>query len=285
MAKSKYIIIVPLLLVIFLLISTTNVSAEMPDTTPRMPRDIVNSVFSALPRMPRDLVNSVFGVLPKMPDTTPVMPDILRFLANMLPSGIRKFLAPPSPSNLPQPLGQWQQEPTKKPTPTPTLPPGATIQSGPYIYKPDAAATKAGVPSFIISAPSGWARYPVSGTTLARFESQQIDTETVKGGEITSNAVIIVRATDSYENLDSFVNEYKASGTKAKNYQLLSSSNDKLEFKFQTKIDDNDITIHELDYLFFKDGISFLVKGYASDSAWSQHTNEIRSALNSFRFK
>lgn len=187
--------------------------------------------------------------------------------------------------NMTRSLGQWQQEPTKKPTPTPTLPPGATIQSGPYIYKPDAAAAKAGVPSFTISAPSNWVKYPASGTMLARFESQQIDTETIKGGEITSNAVIIVRATDGYDSLDSFIIDYKASGAKAKNYQLLSSSNNKLEFKFQTKIDGNDITIRELDYLFFKDGISFLVKGYASDSAWNQHANEIRSALDSFKFK
>ncbi len=120
---------------------------------------------------------------------------------------------------------------------------------------------------------------------LARFESQQIDTETVKGGEITSNAVIIIRATDGYDSLTSFAIDYKASGAKAKNYQLLSSSNDKLEFKFQTKIDGNDITIHELDYLFFKDGISFLVKGYASDAAWDTRAGEIQSALDSFKFK
>lgn len=169
--------------------------------------------------------------------------------------------------------------------PTPTLPPGATIQSGPYIYKPDAAATKAGVSSFTISAPSSWVKYPVSGTMLARFESQQIDTETVKGGEVTSNAVIIVRATDGYDSLTSFATDYKASGAKAKNYRLQSSSDNKLEFKFQTKIDGNDITIHELDYLFFKDGISFLVKGYAADSAWGIHAGEIRSALDSFKFK
>ena len=206
------------------------------------------------------------------------------FWENMT-SGIKKFLAAPSPSNLPQQLGQWQQEPTKKPTPTPTLPPGATIQSGPYIYKPDAAAAKAGVPSFTITAPSSWVKYPTNGTMLVRFESQQIDTETIKGGEITSNAVIIIRATDGYDSLTSFITDYKASGAKAKNYQLLSSSNDKLEFKFQTKIDGNDITIHELDYLFFKDGISFLVKGYASDAAWDIHAGEIRSALASFKFK
>ena len=206
------------------------------------------------------------------------------FWENMT-SGIKKFLAAPSPSNLPQQLGQWRQEPTKKPTPTPTLPPGATIQSGPYIYKPDAAAAKAGVPSFTITAPSSWVKYPTNGTMLVRFESQQIDTETIKGGEITSNAVIIIRATDGYDSLTSFITDYKASGAKAKNYQLLSSSNDKLEFKFQTKIDGNDITIHELDYLFFKDGISFLVKGYASDAAWDIHAGEIRSALASFKFK
>ena len=41
------------------------------------------------------------------------------FWENMT-SGIRKFLAAPSPSLLPQQLGQWQQEPTTTP-PTPPL--------------------------------------------------------------------------------------------------------------------------------------------------------------------
>lgn len=200
-------------------------------------------------------------------------------------SGFFKFLAPPSPSNLPQQLSQFQQEPTRKPSPTPTLPKGVTIQSGPYNYIPDAAAAKAGVPSFIISAPSGWAKYPVSGTMLARFESQEIDTETVNGGEVTSNAVIIIRATDGYDGLDSFIKDYKASGAKAKGYRLLSSADYKLEFTFQSKVDNQDVTIHELDYLFFKDGISFLIKGYTSASAWDKHVNEIKSALDSFKFK
>lgn len=207
-------------------------------------------------------------------------------------SGFKKFLAAPSPSNLPQSLGQWQQEPTRKPSPTPTLPKGVTIQSGPYNYKPDAAAAKAGVPSFTISAPSGWAKYPVSGTMLARFESQEADTETVKGGEVTSNAVIIVRATDGYDSLDSFVNDYKASGKKVSGYQQQSSSSQhvggnpgyRLEFSYKSKVGESEIIIRELDYLTFKDGISFLIKGYSANSAWGEHAGEIQSAFGSFKF-
>lgn len=208
-------------------------------------------------------------------------------------SGFRKFLAAPSPSNLPQTIGQWQQEPTRKPSPTPTLPKGVTIQSGPYNYKPDAAAAKAGVPSFTISAPSGWAKYPVSGTMLARFESQEIDTETVDGGKITSNAVIIVRATDGYDSLESFVNDYKASGKKASGYQQQGSLPQqiggnpgyRLEFSYKSKVGESEITLRELDYLTFKDGISFLIKGYSADSAWDKHAGEIKSSLDSFGFK
>lgn len=286
-----------LALITFVLIAaifTSDIHAQMPDTTPRMPADIINSVFGALPRMPRDLINSVLGVLPKMPDTTPVMPDILGFLANMLPSGIRKFLAPPSPDiNLPYQLGQWQEEPTKKPTPTPTLPPGAKIQVGPYKYTPTDEAKKVGIPSFTISAPSGWASYSTSGTELARFESQEVDTEVVKDGEVTTNAVINLKVSGDYSDLNDFVSQYQASGKSVKGYQQKVSSKQsvagldgqQLEFIYQKKVDQAEITVHELDYLTFKDGVSYLLKGYASDASWSQHSGEIRSALDSFKFK
>src|SRR3989344_5707045 len=189
------------------------------------------------------------------------------FWENMT-SGIKKFLAAPSPSNLPQPLGQWQQEPTKKTTPTP--PGKGTPQIGPYPYKPEGEAAKAGVPSFTVNAPPGWSTLGISGSQLARFESEEVDIEKVKGGEVTTNAVIIVRATGGYKSVAG--------------YQLISSSNNRLEFKFKTKVDGQEITLHELDYLFFKDGISFLVKGFASDAAWGKHAGEIQSALNSFKF-
>jgi len=204
------------------------------------------------------------------------------FWENMT-SGIKKFLAAPSPSNLPQPLGQWQQEPTKKTTPTPRG--KGTPQIGPYTYKPEGEAAKAGVPSFTVNAPPGWSTLGISGSQLARFESEEVDIEKVKGGEVTTNAVIIVRATGGYESLDDFYNQYKASGKSVAGYQLISSSNNRLEFKFKTKVDGQEITLHELDYLFFKDGISFLVKGYATDSAWSKNAGQIQSALNSFKFK
>jgi hypothetical protein len=275
--KSKSTLFSLFVSAILLLIGTTSINAQMPDTTPRMPGNLINSVFGALPKMPGNLVNSVFGALPKMPDIT-------KFLANMIPSGIRKFLAPPSPSNLPQQLGEWQQEPTPTNKPTPTLPPGAKIQVGPYKYTPSGAAEKAGVPSFTINTPSGWASYPISGTQLAHFESGQIDTETVKDGEITTNAVIIVRGTDAYSSLEEFEKDYKASGKKARGYQQVSSTSNRLEFKFKTKVDGKEITLHELDYLFFKDGISFLIKGYSSDSAWDTRAGEIQSALDSFKF-
>src|SRR3989338_969642 len=203
------------------------------------------------------------------------------FWENMT-SGIKKFLAAPSPSNLPQPLGQWQQEPTKKTTPTPRG--KGTPQIGPYTYKPEGEAAKAGVPSFTVNAPPGWSALGISGSQLARFESEEVDIEKVKGGEVTTNAVIIVRATGGYESLDDFYNQYKASGKSVAGYQLINSSNNRLEFKFKTKVDGQEITLHELDYLFFKDGISFLVKGFASDAAWGKHAGEIQSALNSFKF-
>jgi len=200
-------------------------------------------------------------------------------------SGFKKFLAAPSPSNLPQPLGQWQEEPTRPATSTPATKPKGTPQIGPYTYKPEGEAAKAGVPSFTVNAPSGWSSLGVSGTQLARFESEEIDTEEVEGGKVTTNAVIIVRATGDYESLDDFYSQYKASGKSVAGYQLLSSSNNRLEFKFKTKVDGQEITLHELDYLFFKDGISFLVKGYAADSSWSKNVGQIQSALNSFKFR
>ena len=267
-----------LLLVITASIIVTDVYAQMPDTTPRMP--------DATPRMPRDLINQVFGVLvklpsalfrmpdttPRMPDTTPRMPD---WLSNFF-STIRNFLAPSSSSNVAT---------TATKTSTPATKPKGTPQVGPYTYKPEGEAAKAGVPSFTVNAPSGWSSLGVSGTQLARFESEEIDTEEVEGGKVTTNAVIIVRATGDYESLDDFYSQYKASGKSVAGYQPLSSSNNRLEFKFKTKIDGQEITLHELDYLFFKDGISFLVKGYAADSSWSKNVGQIQSALNSFKFR
>ncbi len=211
------------------------------------------------------------------------------FWENMT-SGIKKFLAAPSPSNLPQQLGQWQREPTGTLTPTPTIKLVGEVQTKPYTYKQAATASKTGaLPSFTINAPSGWVKTGSSGNELVRFESPEIDTEEVEGGTITTNATVNIRATDSYSDLDDFVSQYKASGSKSKDYRLLSSSPRKdgsqsLEFTYQTKIGDGTITIHELAYLFFKDDISFLVKGHSADSAWDKHAGEIRSALDSFKF-
>lgn len=57
-----------------------------------------------------------------------------------------------------------------------------------------------------------------------------------------------------------------------------------MEFTYQTKIGEAEVAIHELNYLVYKNGASFLVKGFASDSAWSKRAGEIASALNSFEF-
>lgn len=298
MTKPKKIATISFLLITFFLVSATNINAgmpdttpRMPDTTPRMPKDIINSVFGALPRMPRDLINSVFGVLPKMPDTTPVMPDILRFLTNMLPSGIRKFLAPPAPSNLPQPLGLWQREPTK--TPAPTIKAEGTPQVGPLKYKSDAKTEKAvgfAVPAFTFSAPGGWLNRTSAGE-LAAFGSPEEDEEQVDENQMFSvQAVIKIRATDAYSSLDDLVSQIKASSNRLKEYQLISSLPRKingldghsLETKYQSAKDGR--TKHELDYLIFKDGVSFLISGIALDSAWGQRGGEIQSALSSFKF-
>ena len=207
-------------------------------------------------------------------------------------TGIAKFLAAPSPSNLPQPLGMWQQEPTRSVSLTPTPKKGGTPQYGPYNFKPQGDQAKAGVPAFTISPPSGWNGYSASSTELARFESTQIDKEEVEGGEVTTNAIIGVRATDSYSGLADFISQYKASSSNAQGYRSISASTQKvsnqdgyrMEFTYQTQVGKAEITVHELNYLTFKNGISFLVKGYSSDSAWNNHSSEIRTTLNSFKF-
>lgn len=211
------------------------------------------------------------------------------FWENMT-SGIRKFLAPPSPSNLPQQLGQWQQEPTRTPTPVPTIKIEGVKQTKPFVFKEEKTTTPGtGIPSFTINAPFGWVKTSSSGNTLARFESEEIDTEEVEGGTITTNAIINVKATGDYPNFADFVSQYKSSGSKVQGYQLISSlahgdNRQSLESTYQKKVGEGVITIHELDYLFFKDGISFLVMGYSSDSAWNRHAGEIQSTLNSFKF-
>ena len=206
------------------------------------------------------------------------------FWENMT-SGIKKFLSAPSPSNLPQQLGQWQQEPTRTTTPTPAIKLKGEVQTKPFVFKQETTSkSTASIPSFTINAPSGWVKVDSSGNMLARFESPEIDTEKVEGGNVTTNAIIIVRATDGYSSLDDFYNQYKASSSGVKGYQSISSSDNRLEFKYQTTIGDAKIIIHELNYLFFKDGISFLVKGYASDSTWNKNAGKIQSALNSFKF-
>lgn len=183
-------------------------------------------------------------------------------------------------------LGQWQQEPTKAATPTPTLEIKGEVQTKPYVYKQP--GTKTTIPSFTITAPTGWLKISSSGNELAHFESTEIDSEKVKEGSITTNAIITIKAADSYSDLDDFAKQYKASGSGVKGYQLISSqtrgAGQSLEFTYQKKIGQGAIIVHELAYLFFKDGVSFLVKGYASDAAWSKHAGEIQSALNSFKF-
>ena len=281
---QKRIVFIPLFLTIITSIMVANVYAgmpdttpQMPDTTPRMPRDLFNQVFSALVKLPGTIFRMP-DTTPQMPDTTPQMPDTTPqmpgWLSNFTSWFNRFFKSSPTSKASPQTKAS---SPTNKPKGTP--------QVGPYTYKPEGEAAKAGVPSFTVNAPSGWSSLGVSGTQLARFESEEIDTEEVEGGKVTTNAVIIVRATGDYESLDDFYSQYKASGKSVAGYQLINSSNNRLEFKFKTKVDGQEITLHELDYLFFKDGFSFLVKGYAADSSWSKNAGQIQSALNSFKFR
>lgn len=200
-------------------------------------------------------------------------------------SGFFKFLAPPSPSTLPQYLSQFQQEPVRLPTPLPTLKMEGEIQDKPFIYQEEKVGVKRGVPSFTINAPRGWVK---TGNGLARFESTEVDVDKVDEGSVTTNAIINIKATGSYQSLEDFVDQYKASGSKVRGYQLLDSATTgngyRLELRYVTPVGEKDVTIHELAYLFYKDGVSFLVRGYSTETAWSKHLNEIKPSLNSFKF-
>lgn len=147
------------------------------------------------------------------------------------------------------------------------------------------------IPSTSITPPPGWQKLNpnTSKGEKYRFESNQIDEEEVSGGSITTNAVISIKIAGTYQNLDNFVSQYKSSGTKTKGYQVLDSgtldnNGYRLETKYDTKVGGGTITVHELDYLFFKDGVSFLLTGYSSDSAWDKHEREIKTSLDSFKF-
>lgn len=201
-------------------------------------------------------------------------------------AGVFKFLAAPSSD-------QWQKEPPSAKTPTPTSPSrGGTPQNGPFNYQPPAEAAKAGVPAFTILPPSGWLKYNTSGGELARFESQEIDTEKVAGGEVTTNAVISVKAAPGYTSLNDFISQYKVSGSKAKDYRLLGASARKvaatdgyqMEFTYKKSVGTAEITVREFNLLTFKNGFSFLIKGFTSNSSWQNHAGQIQSALDSFRF-
>lgn len=202
-------------------------------------------------------------------------------------TGFFKFLAPPSPSSLPQYVSQFQQDPVSLPTPEPTARLVGEVQNKAFVYKAPSQTPNSKVEAaiFTISAPSGWVK--TAGSELARFESTKIDSEQVNGGTITTNAIIGIKATDSYQNLDDFVDQYKASGSKMRGYRLLGlavvGNGKSLELRYTITIGKKEVTIHELAYLFFKDGVSFLVKGYSADSAWGSHSGTIKSSLDSFR--
>ena len=98
------------------------------------------------------------------------------------------------------------------------------------------------------------------------------------------------------ENLDDFYNSYKATaenGPREKQFQIVASSpievngskGHLLETTFYAEIKSKKILVHQLDYLFYKDGMSFLIEGYSSNNAWKKHESVIRTSLQSFKFK
>ncbi len=150
------------------------------------------------------------------------------------------------------------------------------------------------IPKSSINPPKDWEILKPDTSTgeIARYESKEIDTEKGEGGSFTTNAVVRVKLAKNYSDLDSFVNEYKATGSVNKKFQIIESSpikiNDAdgylLETTFEVEVKSKKILVHQLDYLFFKDGISFLVEGYSSEASWKKHSTEIKSSLDSFRF-
>ncbi|MBI5151305.1 MAG: hypothetical protein HZA34_01895 [Candidatus Pacebacteria bacterium] len=154
------------------------------------------------------------------------------------------------------------------------------------------------MPPSTILQPSGWEKIKADTSIgeIARFESKEIDTEQKDGGSFTTNAVIKVRVAAQYKSLDDFFNTYKATavnGAPEKQFQIIAASPIEvngskgylLETIFYTEIKSKNIRVHQLDYLFYKDGVSFLIEGYSSNDSWSKHEAEIRTALQSFRFK
>lgn len=150
------------------------------------------------------------------------------------------------------------------------------------------------IPKSSINPPKDWEILKPDTSTgeIARYESKEIDTEKAEGGSFTTNATIRVKLTNKYNGLEDFFSEYKATGSVNKKFQIIASSpikiNDAtgslLESTFEIEIKSKKILVHQLDYLFFKDGIGFLVEGYSSESSWSKHSTEIKSSLDSFRF-
>lgn len=154
------------------------------------------------------------------------------------------------------------------------------------------------IPPSTISSPSGWEKMKAdtSAGEIARFESTEIDTEKIDGGSFATNAVIKVRVAATYKNVDDFFNSYKATaitGPSEKQFQILASSPVEmngskgylLETTFYAEIKSKKILVHQLDYLFYKDGMSFLIEGYSSNDAWKKHEPVIRNSLQSFKFK
>lgn len=147
---------------------------------------------------------------------------------------------------------------------------------------------------FTMRPPQGWETVAPdkSKRELLHFESRVLDKETVAGGSVTTNAIVLVKATGNYKSLSDFVDKYKATGANTRGYRLIDASSQtvqgqesyRMEFTFLTTVQKNEITVHELDYLFFKDGVSFLAKGFAANTSWSKHARDIQSSLNSFTF-
>ena len=204
-------------------------------------------------------------------------------------SGYFKFLAPPSPSNLPQYVGQFQRDIKPSVTLAPTIKLSGEVQTKTFVYAPKTEAPDPSFPVFTIIAPRGWVKTEVGKNELVHFESTEVDSDKVDGGTVTTNAIISVRGTDAYRSLDDFENQYKASAPNAKGYQYVGSGNvgggRSLEVQYTTSIDKKEVTVHELAYLFYKNGVGFLVKGYSADTAWNKHSAEVKATLDSFKIE
>lgn len=189
--------------------------------------------------------------------------------------------------------------PSKQATPSPSTSPSAppkliqAEQKGPYTFVPSADLKELHVPSFTLTPPSGWLRTlpNVSTGQMVRFISPDEDAQKVKDGLMySSRAGIFVKVAGSYSSLDDFVSQFQSSTSRMEESKTLAAqpltlNGEKgymLEFRYkQTK---ESMFTHEINYLFYKNGLSFIVETEVEDSAWEKRRDSVQTALNTFRF-